>query len=98
MSAFKNRTRKLFVVVPVLHITEKIVDDVIGLPQERVQNRVTRTGKVFTVHHRGDQVCAVDIFGLEYQGSGQVQHASTWRCDAKRQVLVQTVPKTVELP
>ena len=68
-SWIQNRTRKLFVDVPVLHITEKIVDNVFGLPQERVQNRVTRTGKVFTVrHHRGDQSCAVDTLGLNIKG------------------------------
>ena len=31
--------------VPVPLITENIVDDVFGLPQERVQNRATCTGK-----------------------------------------------------
>ena len=73
----QNRTRTIFVDVPVLHIKEKIVDRARVLPQERVQNRVTYTGKVFTVemrHHRGDQACAVDICGL-HQGSPQAQHA-----------------------
>ena len=50
-------------------ITEKIVEDVFGLPKERVQNRVTHTGKVFTVrHYRGDQAGAVDTLGLNIKG------------------------------
>ena len=51
--------------LPVPLITEKIVADVLSLPQERVKNRVTHTGKVFTVrHNRGDQAGAVDTVGL----------------------------------
>ena len=47
--------------LPVPLITEKIVADVFGLPQERVQNRATYTGKVFPVRHRrDDQACTVD--------------------------------------
>ena len=35
-------------------------DHVFGLPQERVQNRATYTGKVFTVRHRrDDRACTV---------------------------------------
>ena len=38
---------------------------VFGLPQERVQNRATFTGKVFTVcHHFDDQACTVDNVGF----------------------------------
>ena len=56
----QNRPRKLFVDLPVPLITE-IMADVFGLPQERVQNRATYTGKVFTVcHHRDDRACTVD--------------------------------------
>ena len=34
-----------------------------------MQNRVTLTGKVFTVrHHRGDLACAVDTLGLNIKG------------------------------
>ena len=57
--------RDQIVEVPVPLITEKIVDDVFGLPQERVQNRATFTGKVFTVcHHFDDQACTVDNVGF----------------------------------
>ena len=44
----QNRPRKLFVDLPVPLITE-IMACVFGLPQERVQNRASYTGKVFTV-------------------------------------------------
>ena len=65
----QNRSRKLFVDVPVPHTKEKIMESVRVLPQERVQNRVTLTGKVFTVrHHRGDPACAVDTLGLNIKG------------------------------
>ena len=56
--------RDHIVEVPVPLITEKIVDDVFGLPQERVQNRATPTGKVFTVRHFDDQACTVDNVGF----------------------------------
>ena len=51
----QNRPRKLFVDLPVPLITE-IMADVFGLPQERVQNRATYTGKVFTVRHKARTV------------------------------------------
>ena len=74
------RIRDQIVEVPAPLSTEKIVDDVFGLPQECVQSRATYTGKVFTVcHHFDDQACTVDIVRF-IKGSGQVQHASTWRC------------------
>ena len=56
----QNRPRKLFVDLPV-PLTTEIMADVFGLPQERVQNRATCTGKVFPVrHHRDDWACTVD--------------------------------------
>ena len=55
--------------LPAPLITEKIVADVLSLPQERAQNRVTHTGKVFTVcHNRGDQACTLDTVGLRNKG------------------------------
>ena len=51
----QNRMQEQIVDMPVPLVTEKMLADVFGLPQERVHNRATYTGKVFTVpHHRDD--------------------------------------------
>ena len=53
----QNRTRKLFVDVPVPHIKEKIA------------GKAKCTGKVFTVpHHRDDQACTLETVGLHIKG------------------------------
>ena len=53
----QNRTRRLFVDVPVPHIKEKIA------------GKVKCTGKVFTVpHHCDDQACTLDTVGLHIKG------------------------------
>ena len=57
----QNHTRKLFVDVPVPHIKE--------LPRERVQNRVTLTGKVFTVRHN---IKGVDKYNMLRPGDVMV--------------------------
>ena len=76
-SVYNFFLRNQIVDMPVRLITEKIVAYVFGLPQERVHNRATYTGKVFTVRH---QACTVDNVGC-HQGSRPAQHAQTWRCD-----------------
>ena len=53
----QNRTRKLFVDVPVSHIKEKIA------------GKIRCTGKVITVpHHRHDQACTLHTVGLHIKG------------------------------
>ena len=70
----QHRIREQIVDSPVPHINEEIAD--CAPPQERVQNRATCTGKVFTVkmrHHGDDQVSAVGFNkGLHMPRSGDV--------------------------